>query len=255
MNAGAVSFCVLVPHFNHQDQLREFLPVLLDAQPYEVFIVDDGSGAAGIAAVAEMAAKHERVTLVQLGINRGKGAAVIEGIRAAQSAGFSHVIQIDADGQHCANDIEAMVECSGGAPDLLVSGLPQFSTDIPAARLHGRKLSLWLVRLETLSFSIADAMCGFRIYPCEATLALERRSPLPRRMPFDLEVLVRWLWMGYRVAYVKTDVRYPESGASHFRMVRDNLQIAAMHTKLIVGMLVRSPWLLFRKRPARAESI
>jgi hypothetical protein len=71
--------------------------------------------------------------------------------------------------------------------------------------------------------------------------------PLPARMQFDLEALVRWIWAGGEVQFMNTKVVYPEQGLSHFRVFRDNAQITLMHTKLVIGMLLLSPVLLYRK--------
>jgi len=240
------NYCLLIPHYNHHEQLERFLPAIQSAG-LPVLVVDDGSDTASLTALLTMAAANDWLEVEQLGKNQGKGVAVMHGIRIAAERGYTHVIQIDADGQHNAADIAAMITISSNAPDQMVSGWPVFGDDIPLARLKGRKLSLYLVRLETLSGKIEDAMCGFRVYPCDAMLALHRRWPVGARMQFDLEVLVRWMWAGRDISFMKTKVQYPEQGLSHFRMVSDNIQIGWMHTRLVIGMLLLSPLLLGRK--------
>jgi glycosyltransferase involved in cell wall biosynthesis len=246
--SGNATYCLLVPHYNHHEQLARFLPGLI-AAGLPILIVDDGSCAKSVVALKAMTANHDGVELLLLAENSGKGVAVMEGIARAAELGYSHAVQIDADGQHCAADISKLLAASSQNPAALVSGLPLFGDDIPLARLRGRKLSLWLVRFETLSMSIEDAMCGFRVYPCAAMLSLHRRWPVGSRMQFDLEVLVRWIWAGKPIHFVPTAVQYPVQGLSHFRMVADNLRIGFMHARLIVGMLLLAPWLLIRKLP------
>jgi predicted LPLAT superfamily acyltransferase len=85
------------------------------------------------------------------------------------------------------------------------------------------------------------------VYPLAATLRLLQRRALPSRMEFDTEVMVRLHWRGLRFHEIRTRVVYPQDGISHFRMLRDNLRISWMHSRLIVGMLLRSPLLLWRK--------
>ena len=239
-------YCLLVPHYNHHEQLARFLPDLLNAG-LPILIVDDGSSMASTAALTAMTADHPGVELLLLQKNSGKGVAVMRGIEKAAELGYSHVLQIDADGQHCAADIKQLLAVSFEEPAALVSGLPLFGADIPLARLRGRKLSLWLVRLETLSMQIQDAMCGFRVYPCTAMLSLHRRWSLGARMHFHLEVLLRCVWADLPIRFVPTAVQYPVQGLSHFRMVADNLRIGFMHTRLIIAMLLLSPLLLYRK--------
>jgi len=245
-NVPKLSYCLLVPHFNHFRQLQKFFPEL-HASGLPLIVVDDGSDAENIAALHKLVSQYDDVELLECRPNRGKGFAIVAGLRHALQCGYSHAVQIDADGQHNINDVQKMVALSGSEPDAIVSGLPVFGDDIPRARMNGRKVSLFFVRLETLSMQLKDAMCGFRVYPVAATTDLCLTSAIGQRMQFDLEVLVRWVWRGERVAYAPTAVCYPDDGRSHFRMLRDNIQISWMHTKLVVGMLVRSPLLIYRK--------
>jgi predicted LPLAT superfamily acyltransferase len=125
---------------------------------------------------------------------------------------------------------------------------------VPKARLYGRYLSHIFVWLETLSFAIGDSMCGFRLYPIDATAAIMVRNTLPARMDFDTEVVVRLYWRGTPIEELRTPVIYPQDGLSHFDMLRDNWRITKMHTRLSFGMLPRLPTLLARKSRAAARS-
>src|SRR5690606_17949432 len=89
--------------------------------------------------------------------------------------GFSHALQIDADGQHDAADIPALLALAKANPEALVSGWPQYGDDMPRSRRYGRWITHFWVWIETLSLAIKDSMCGFRVYPLAA-----RRAPLPR---------------------------------------------------------------------------
>jgi len=222
------------------------LPELLNFGLH-LIVVDDGSDASSRRAIERLLATEPDTTFATLPANRGKGAAVIRGIRTGEQQGFTHAIQIDADGQHNVADITRLIVESEAHPDAIVSGLPRFGDDIPLSRLHGRKITLWWSRIETLSCEILDAMCGFRIYPIRAFLSVCDKQAIGLRMQFDTEILVRSSWRGQSIRFVPTDVRYPESGASHFRMLRDNVHISWMHTRLFFGMLVRLPMLLYRK--------
>jgi hypothetical protein len=76
-------------------------------------------------------------------------------------------------------------------------------------------------------------------------------------MAFDPEILVRAVWAGIPLKFVPIHVQYPENGRSHFHYVRDNLEIAWMHTRLLFGMLTRIPGLAhprYRGRKRRAGS-
>jgi predicted LPLAT superfamily acyltransferase len=94
-------------------------------------------------------------------------------------------------------------------------------------------------------------MCGFRLYPLAPTCALIDRVRIPTRMDFDTDIFVRLIWAGLDSVNVDTRVIYPPDGLSHFDMLRDNLRISRMHTRLTFGMLPRLPVLLWRKLCAR----
>jgi glycosyltransferase involved in cell wall biosynthesis len=236
-------FCIVVPHYNHDKQFGRSL-VEIEKTGLPIFVVDDGSEEDSYAAIGTMLKDLPAFRLLRLSSNSGKGAAVTYGVRAAQESGFTHAIQLDADGQHRVADTRQLMAESEMYPDQLISGLAVFGADVPMSRLYGRKFTLWWTRLETLSGAIKDAMCGFRIYPIAPFLDICDSQRLGQRMEFDVEILVRSIWAGQRVRYVSTKVEYPEHGLSHFSLIRDNLQISLMHTRLMCGMLIRLPRLV-----------
>jgi len=101
-----------------------------------------------------------------------------------------------------------------------------------------------MVWLNTLSFAIRDSLCGFRVYPLGPVLALAAAEHVGERMDFDVEIIVRLYWRGVPLTWIDTAVTYPLDGVSHFRMVRDNLRMVALQTRLTGGMLLRLPRLL-----------
>jgi glycosyltransferase involved in cell wall biosynthesis len=239
--------CALIPIYNHKDTIAETVRAMR-AHDLPVVIVDDGSNEATRIVLDALAAGEPAVTLIRLPRNGGKGNALTAGLIAARDAGYTHALQIDADGQHNAGDAPRFLAAGRSDPRALVCGQPIYDESVPRARLYGRYVTHVCVWLETLSFTLRDSMCGYRLYPLEATCAEIDRAPLPARMDFDTEVAVRLIWRGVPVRNLPTRVIYPENGLSHFRMLHDNLRISAMHTRLLLGMLPRAPMLLWRKR-------
>jgi glycosyltransferase involved in cell wall biosynthesis len=241
-----ISVCAVIPVYNHGGTVGG-VAARLRAQGLPVLLVDDGSEAA-TAAQLDALARQDGIRLVRLPHNQGKGAAVIAGMRAAAEQGYTHGLQIDADGQHDAGDAARFVAAAQARPDALICGCPVYDDSVPRARLYGRYATHIWVWINTLSFAVRDSMCGFRIYPLAATLPLLARASLGRRMDFDTEIAVRLVWAGVPVVNQPTRVHYPPGGISHFRVWRDNVLISAMHTRLFFGMLWRLPRLLARKR-------
>ncbi len=239
--------CAVIPVYNHQETVTKVVAGVR-AHGLPCIVVDDGSEPRCAAVLDNMAKTlSPEVILLRHPANRGKGAAVLTGARHAAEAGFSHALQIDADGQHRVEDIANFLQRAAAQPDALIVGCPRFDGSIPRSRLWARKLTQLWVSINTLSRCIGDSMCSFRVYPLAPLLALDRQRELGARMSFDIEVLVRLHWAGLEMVNLPTAVTYPANGVSHFRLGLDNLLISRLHATLFFGMLVRLPSLLARK--------
>tara|TARA_R110000823_G_scaffold171736_9_gene304183 strand:- start:23128 stop:23844 length:717 start_codon:yes stop_codon:yes gene_type:complete len=234
-----------VPVYNHPDGIQ-IVCEKLNRFALPCLLVDDGSDAPCRDLLRLLADRYAWVELLRFEQNRGKGAAVSAGLAHAQKLGFSHALQVDADAQHDLADVPRFIAASRAEPAAIVTGT-RVAEGISAARHYGRKLTDMLVWLETLSTRIEDSMCGYRLYPLPATMALLGRHKVGQRMDFDTDILVRLMWRGVPVTQLATRVIYRDHIPSHFRMVADNLRITRMHTLLVLGMIIRSPLLLRRK--------
>ncbi len=240
--------CVVIPVYNHEHAIGAVVGAVR-AQGVPLLLVDDGCNRACAEVLQALSATSD-VQLVRHERNRGKGAAVMTGLRVAHERSYTHAVQIDADGQHTVSDVRRFLDEARAHPDAVVCGRPVFDSSIPPLRFYGRYLTHGLVWLETLSFELIDTMCGFRVYPLAVTLELLDRHHVGARMDFDTEVLVRLHWRGVRTRWLATAVRYPVDGVSHYRMFFDNVRMASLHVRLLLGMLLRLPLLLWRKANA-----
>ena len=140
---ASTTHLVLIPAFNAGSRLATtLLSALEEWSP--VWVVDDGSTDDSVDAAQRMAQRDPRVRVIARPRNGGKGAAIETGLAAALAAGFTHVLTLDADGQHPSQRIRPFMEASMASPDSLVLGRPVFGPDAPRLRLYGRKLSIWL---------------------------------------------------------------------------------------------------------------
>ncbi|CAM3757225.1 Glycosyl transferase family 2 [compost metagenome] len=237
--------CAVIPVYNHELAVPAVVADLL-AAGLPCVLVDDASSPA-CATVLRQLAEHQQVFLVQLKVNQGKGGAVMAGLREAARLGFSHALQVDADGQHDLADVSHFLEQSQAYPQALICGYPQYDASVPKGRLYARYLTHVWVWINSLSLQIPDSMCGFRVYPLPPTLALIEAVNLGKRMDFDPEILVRLAWRNQPMRWLPTKVHYPADGLSHFRLFHDNALISKMHTKLFFGMLLRAPAILWRR--------
>ncbi len=224
--------CAVIPTYDNPDTVRGVVERVREHVP--VIVVDDGSAAPGRAAVDALAADglahiHHRER------NGGKGAAVTTGFELADSLGYTHALQVDADGQHALEDIPRFLAAARERPEALILGAPIYDASAPKGRLIGRQITRFWTNIETGGKVIEDPMCGFRVYPVAAACEVAPRCGM--RMDFDIEVAVRLVWAGLPVVNLPTVVRYHEGGVSHFHLVRDNVRISWMHTKLCVAKL------------------
>ena len=241
-----MKLCVVIPFYNHPDAIGSVVNQLL---PYDlnIIIVDDGSGAQAKQSLLPLL-QPPKVTLATRFLNGGKGAAVITGMREALKEGYTHVLQVDADGQHDLTKILDLIKLSEQYPKRIISGMPVYDKSVPTSRKLWRYATHILVWIHTLSLEIKDSMCGFRIYPLQETLGvIDAREQFGQRMDFDIEILVRAHWADLHTIQLPVGVRYPLDGISHFQLFNDNFLITKLHIRLFFGMLVNSPKLMLRR--------
>lgn len=230
--------CLLIPIFDHASTIRGVVETLASTE-LPLVIVDDGSGPATRAVLDRIAKDFDWVEVCHHLENQGKGAALVTGYRIANARGFTHVVQIDADAQHDAGDVGRFLAEASAHPDALVLGAPIFDADAPRSRVYGRKLSVGMVWLATLSRAVRDPLCGFRCVPLATVIPLLDRVLMGRHMDFEPELAVRLVWSGVSVVNVPTRVRYYPFGLSHFDVVRDDLRLVWLYARLTLGMLRR----------------
>jgi len=210
-------------------ELAAFLPQLLSLH-LPCIVVDDGSNEEELVRLTELVSGYSEITLIEHSRNRGKGAAVMTAAMYARTLGMTHIIQIDADGQHNSDDVFGFIDASRELPDTIVCGRPVFDSNAPKARVYGRKVT-----------------CGFRVYPLDQMEYLADHHYLGARMDFDTEVLVKAVWCNTALKFIDTKVQYIEDGRSHFHYLRDNLVLIRLHVRLMFGMIIRLPILIANK--------
>jgi glycosyltransferase involved in cell wall biosynthesis len=240
---------VLIPSYNTGAKVCETVHGAR-AQWNPVWVVVDGSTDGTAKALREMALQDAGLRVFVLSRNQGKGAAVLHGLREAAAKGYTHALTMDADGQHPAERIHEFMSASALAPQALILGKPVFDSSAPRVRVIGRRVSNGWANLETLWSGIGDSLYGFRVYPIQPLLAVMAPRHWMRRFDFDVEAVVRLVWLGLRPINLPAPVRYfrpDEGGVSHFHYVRDNLLLSWMHARLFVEFLLRLPWLAWRR--------
>jgi glycosyltransferase involved in cell wall biosynthesis len=242
---------ILIPSYNTGRILRGTVESVLNLG-LPVRVVIDGSTDGSPETIADLENDANPLfRILFLEINSGKGAAVLHALRDAIGEGYTHVLTMDADGQHPAGMVAEFLKLSEAHPEAAVFGKPVFDSSAPAIRVNGRKISNFWTTLETLGWGVADSLFGMRVYPARALLEAMEETRFARRFDFDPEMAVRLSWRGVPVINLPTPVRYPskeEGGISQFRYLRDNTLLTWMYLRLLIGFLFRLPLLVLRGR-------
>ena len=253
MTPASSTHLVVIPSYNTGAKVYETVRAARGAWS-PVWVVVDGSDDGTADGLKAMAAADSGLRVDVLPRNAGKGAAVLHALEAAGAAGFTHALTMDSDGQHPADLIATFMAASAQRADAMILGRPVFDASAPLLRVRGRRLSNMWTNLETLGAGIDDSLYGFRVYPIEPLIAVMHGQPWMRRFDFDTEAVVRLAWRGVVPLNRPAPVRYlsaGEGGVSHFRYGRDNALLTWMHARLMLGFLLRLPWLLWRRAAGR----
>lgn len=249
MTTISTSHLVLIPSYNPGEKVYA---TVREARQYwqPVWVVVDGSSDGTAEGLLAMAAEDHGLRVIVSAQNQGKGSAVLHGINLAAAAGFTHVLTMDSDGQHPAEQIPTFMAASIEQPDAMVLGVPVFDASAPRLRVQGRRVSNAWANLETLWSGIGDSLYGFRVYPIAPLQQVMRYQPWMRHFDFDPEAVVRLCWHGVRPVNLPAQVRYFSAeggGVSHFNYLRDNLLLSWMHLRLVLEFVLRLPLLLLKR--------
>jgi glycosyltransferase involved in cell wall biosynthesis len=224
---------VVVPVYNHPTTLRQVVDGVLELHP-SLLVVDDGSNGPVAALLDDLP-----VELVRHPQNRGKGAALLTAAEWGLQRGYTHMVCLDADGQHDPAELPRFFAAITEHPQALIVGHRDFAQDsIPGSSRFGRQFSNFWLRLQTGS-RLKDSQSGFRAYPL---LIFARLNFWTRRYNFEVEVLVRSAWAGLELRDVDISVYYPpnDERISHFRGCIDNWRLTLLNTHLTARSVL--PW-------------
>jgi glycosyltransferase involved in cell wall biosynthesis len=239
---------IVIPVYNHGRTLRNVVCQALEANK-EVIVVDDGSTDGGAETISDL-----NVRLISHSENRGKGAAIMTASQEASILGATHIVTIDADGQHNPADLVRFIPIIEKNLDAIIIGARVFDPyTTPFGTRFGRAFSnIWL-RVQT-GYAIKDTQSGFRAYPLPLLKWLKLKDCY---YSFEIEVLVKAAWAGVDLEEVDISVYYPSPSdrVSHFRPFLDNFRLSILNTKLTIRAVVPIPHKKFKPESEKTEKI
>ena len=235
---AALRWSVVIPAFNEANRLPRYLADVVSYfdgrdEPYEVLVVDDGSTDDTAARVDEERAAHPAVSLLRLGTNRGKGAAVRAGMRRATGA---LRLMADADGATPIGEVKRLEAAVEEGADLAVASRALTDPSVVVrARLHRRLFGrLFIAIARALGVrQVVDTQCGFKLFrgPVADELFEVLRTD---GFGFDVELVLHAERRGYRIAEVP--VNWTDQPGSKVGVIRDGpamlVQIVAARLRL-----------------------
>ena len=225
---------VVVPLYNHSKTLPT---VINDIKKYfvDILVVDDGSTDNSKEVLAALNVKcitHEK--------NQGKGQAILTAAKYAKENGFTHILTIDADNQHYAEDLFKLSKVAEENENSIVIGKRNFNTEnVPGSSKFGRKFSAFWARVQT-GKKIVDIQSGLRAYPLIIFDCLKFSD---KRYSFEVEVVIKSVWAGFTVKEEDVKVKYhkAQERVSHFNFIADNFRLSVLNTKLTIRAMIPYP--------------
>ena len=225
-NPAEPAICVVMPVYNNAMTVAALVGRVVE-EGFTPVVVDDGSTDSTAQELTGINAPH----IVTHEKNEGKGTALLSGFEKARSLGFSHVVTMDADGQHSPEDLSKLASEIRKDPSAIVIG---------ARRLVGlgRPLKSRVLRAHSNFWAwtqtgkwVSDTQSGLRGYPLDAVLEIDLTR---KRYDFETEVLIKAMWAGTAVRTVDVAASYGQGSGSHFRPVADFLRVAKLNAVLFL---------------------
>lgn len=235
-------YCAIIPTYNNHKTICDVAKSVLQYVD-RVYVVDDGSTDDTKSLLSELCVETRDITsseikVLTLPVNSGKGKALTTGFAQAYADGYDYAVTLDADGQHFAEDIPAMLAKASPEKPTLVCGVRNITTqeNMPSKNTFANKFSNFWFKVET-GREIPDTQCGFRVYPLKE---ITKRHIFSSRYEAELEMLVRLCWDDVEIKTSPIKVYYAPEGerVTHFRPFADFSRISVMNTALCTGALL-----------------
>ncbi len=217
-------YSVVLPCFDEEQAIGPTIAQLIEhlavGPAYEVIIVDDGSTDGTVAIVDRACHEYEQIRMVRHTRNRGYGAALKSGIKAARS---EWIVTTDADGTYPNERIPEFVGLAENA-DMVVGSRTAADADYPVLRAIPkaflRRYCSWLV-----AETIPDMNSGLRVF--RKGVAEKYMKILPDTFSFTTTITLAMMRNRYRVEFVP--IGYARRvGRSKLKPIRDTLRFAQL---------------------------
>lgn len=223
-----MKFCVIIPCHNHSEALFKVLKKI--RKGISVIVVDDGS-------LPPLDIGGTEAVLLRNPQNMGKASALKSGFKYAVEHGFTHVVTMDADGQHPPEFADDFMRAACKNENSIILGVRDFkNSGAPWGRVFLNKFSNFCMWAET-GVRVGDTQCGYRCYPLKEIAQLN----VPQSgFVFEVELLVKAAWANVGFSEIKIPAIYDAGtlASSHYRPFADTVKFTIMNIKLFFTRLL-----------------
>ncbi len=215
---------VVVPTFDNPTTIQDVANDTVK-HGFVTIVVDDGSSKK----VQDILRPNDKLHIITHEQNIGKGRAITSGATKAQQLGFTHILTIDGDSQHPADQADKLL--SKIDKSSIIIGNRNFDIDhVPFGSRFGRWFSNFWASWDT-GFDIQDSLSGYRLYP----LSILNLDIVSCRFDWEMEVIVRHSETGAMIKQADISCYYPraEHRVSHFHKLKDTFAIVWVHVRIL----------------------
>jgi len=215
---------VIVPALNEQKSIQQVVRAIR-AEQFDVLVVDDGS-----TDETALRAESAGAKVLLLPVNLGVGGALRAGFRFAVDNDYAAVVQVDADGQHPANQIRDLIAAAEQHNAHLVIGSRYLSPDSTLLPTASRRFAMRLlskVVSREAGHRITDTTSGFRIIRQPLLNVFARHFP-SYYLGDTYEATLAAIRAGYRIIEIPAALQprvYGESSVSGSRAILHILRV------------------------------
>jgi glycosyltransferase involved in cell wall biosynthesis len=208
---------IVIAAFNEEQMIGKVVNSLYEVYN-KIIVVNDGSSDR----TGEYALEAKAVTLTHP-INLGQGAALQTGISYALSKHAKFIVTFDADGQHCVNDIDNLLNALKNTNSEVACGSRFLGSHISMPIL--RKIMLKLAVLftwTTTGIKMTDAHNGLRVFRADAAKKIKITQ---NRMAHASEIIEQIAINNLKMIEVPVTIVYSEYSLAKGQRMSNSINI------------------------------